>query len=296
MKRLNSNVSTAKAALQQRPEILHTVNVNPTANVSLSLVNYVMHKAALHPVVIGNRVVRINGASVLHVLENLILQSLACDVRHNLSADLPQIPVKDALHNRLACRSSNVSLLLRETQTARTVHVPNLAAYKRFVHFQFFAFAANLARVKGMLFHNFADALQHKPCRRLRHSQSAAKLMRTDAVLRIRQQPKRCHPLVQTERGILKDGFNFDRELPLAGVAEPQSPRLDKRILSYIAAWAYNVAVRPAQLLGKLKGPVSVRKIDDGLLQRFRLWNVLSSVHVENDTISAHVCQLVYCR
>jgi hypothetical protein len=296
MKRFYSNVGAAQRSLKERPEILHAVHMHAALYVSLRLVHEVMHESALHSVVVGDGAIGIDGAPELHILENLILQRLACDVRYDRGADLSQVAVKDSLHDGLACRRALVSLFDCEFHPAGAVHIRHLAAYKCFVHFQFAAFAADLGRIEGMLSQDFADSLQHEPCRRLRHSQSAAKLMRTDTVFRIRQQPKRGHPLVKADGGIFHDGLYLDRELALAGVAEPQAARLDERVLRRVAAWAYNVAIRPAQLLGILKAAVGVAKIDDGLLQRFRLWNVLSGVHVENDTTSSHVCQLVYYR
>src|ERR1035437_9770502 len=106
MKRFDSNVSTAQRSLKQRPEILHAIHMHPAFNVSLSLVDYIVNEAPLHPVVVGNGIVRIDRAAVLHILENLILQSLTSHVRYNGSANLAEVPVKDSLHNRLACRGS----------------------------------------------------------------------------------------------------------------------------------------------------------------------------------------------
>src|ERR1035437_71650 len=295
MKRLDSNVSTAQRSLEKRPEILHAIHMHPAFNVSLSLIDYIVNEAPLHPVVIGDGVICVDGGAILHVLENLILQSLAGYVRHNRGTNLAEVPVKNSLHNRLACRGSRKAFLSCEAQTARTVHVPNLPANKSFVRFQFATFAADLGLIEGLLFHNFADSLEHEPCRRLRHSQSAAKFVRTDSVLRIRKQPKRCHPLIKADGRIFHYRLDLDRELALAGIAEPQLTRLDKRVLVHVATRTHHVAVRPAQFLGKLKGAVWIGKVDDSLLQRFRLWNVLCGVQAENDTTRTHVCHLVYC-
>src|SRR5271156_4125562 len=222
MKRFHSNVGAAQRSLEKRPEIFPAVDVALSASVSLSLVDYVMHKPPPHSAVICDRAVGVYRAPKLHVLENLILQSLAGHVRHHSSANLPQIAVEDALHNRLASRGSNKSLLRCKLRAAGTVHVLDLAANKGFIHFQLAAFAADPARIKGMLSHDFADTLKHEPCRRLGHAQSTAKFVRADSVLRIRQQPERCHPLVESKRRVFEDGLNFERKLPLACVAEPQ--------------------------------------------------------------------------
>jgi hypothetical protein len=44
MKRLNSNVSTAKATLQEAPEVLQAIRVDPPVDVPLGMVHHVMDK------------------------------------------------------------------------------------------------------------------------------------------------------------------------------------------------------------------------------------------------------------
>src|SRR5258708_6690999 len=297
MKRLNSNVGSTQRSLQKRPEILHAIDMHATAHVGLSLVDYIVNEAPLHPVVIGDRVVRVHRASKLHVLKNLVLQSLPRNVRHNSGANLTKIPVKDALHNRLTSRGSHKTFLSGESHTARTMHVFHLATDKGFIGLNFTAFAADLRGIPPLLFlHYFADALEHEPCSRLGDSQGASKFVRTDTVLGVRQKPKRRHPLIKADGGIFHDRLNLDRELPLAGIAKPELAGLDERVLRGIAARTSNLPVRPAQFLGKLKSAVGIGKVDNGLLQRFWLWKVLSGVHIHNDITRSHVCQLVYCQ
>src|SRR5260370_40678168 len=86
MKRFYSNVGSLKAALQQRPEVLHAVDVNATAHVTLGLVNKLMHEAPVHFAHVGYGIIGIDLGSVLHLVENFGLQSLALHIRHNLSA------------------------------------------------------------------------------------------------------------------------------------------------------------------------------------------------------------------
>src|ERR1700692_2793 len=296
MKRLNSNVSAAQRALEKRPEVFHSVDVNAPLNVALRLVNEIVNESALQSIVVSNRVIGVYRASKPDVLENFVLQSFPSYVGNNCGANLSKTAVKNTLHYRLDCRSAYESFLGGEAHPARFVHVLYLATNKRFIHFDFISFATDLAPAESFSFHHFADSLQHKPCRRLRHSQSAPEFMRTDTVLRVSQQPECRHPLIKTDRRIFHDRLNFDRELALAGVAKPQLAGLDKRVLGDRATRTHNVAIRPSQFLGKLKAAVGIAKVDDCFLQRFRLWNVLSGVHVENDTTSSHVCQLVYCQ
>src|SRR4029077_20888543 len=142
---------------------------------------------------------------------------------------------------------------------------------------------ADLAPIENVLLENFPNALKHEPCRRLRHSERTSEFMGTDTVLGIRQQPKRGHPLIKGDRRIFHDCLNLDRELALTGVAEPQLASFDERVFSGIAAWAYNVSIGPAQLLGKLKAAVRVGEVNNCFLECVRF--------VRRKTIpQAHMC------
>src|SRR5690348_12653551 len=99
MKRLYSNVGSAKAAFQQRPEVFHTIDVHLSANIALGLVHNIVNKSPLHSVVVGDGVIRIDSAAILHVLKNLVLQGLASNARYNRGANLAKISVKDAMHD-----------------------------------------------------------------------------------------------------------------------------------------------------------------------------------------------------
>ena len=68
MKRLNTNVGSAKAALQERPEILKAIRVNATANVFMSVIHVFMDEVIAH-LVIAYGIVRVHGTAVLDVLE-----------------------------------------------------------------------------------------------------------------------------------------------------------------------------------------------------------------------------------
>src|SRR5207248_3189310 len=81
------------------------------------------------------------------------------------------------------------------------------------------------------------------------------------------------HPLVESQRGIFKDRANLERKLLLASVAEPNAPRLDKRVLFGTAARAANLAIRPAQQLGVFKSAVSIAKIHNRLAQCLRFFH-----------------------
>src|SRR5450432_3149488 len=141
MKRFYSNVGSLQAALQQRPEVLHAVDVNLSAHVSLGLVNDVMYETALQSVVVSDRIIGVNRAAILHSLENLILQSLSAHVRNDGSADLSQVAVEYALHNRLVL----VRAFAFQLGAFALVHVLGDAANESLINFHFAALAANLA-------------------------------------------------------------------------------------------------------------------------------------------------------
>jgi len=66
-------------------------------------------------------------------------------------------------------------------------------------------------------------------------------------------------------------------ELLLAGIAKPKAASLDKRVFRRIAAWARNLAVRPAQLNRVGKAAVRVGEISNGILQCFGV--LVASMH-----------------
>ena len=69
-----------------------------------------------------------------------------------------------------------------------------------------------------------SQTLQHKPCRLLSNAKSAVDFHAANAVLAANKHPKCRHPLVQTDRRILKDRIHLERELLIATTAEPQTP------------------------------------------------------------------------
>jgi hypothetical protein len=57
------------------------------------------------------------------------------------------------------------------------------------------------------------DSVEHKPCGLLAHAKRPVKFPGRNAILAIGDKPHSRKPLVQAERGILKDGPGFDGEL-----------------------------------------------------------------------------------
>ena len=231
------------------------------------------------------------GAGV-NTAENLVLQGFALYVRNNLCADLSQCTVKHSKHGGLADVSISAQsysahgFILGSTVS---VHPLRIWAAKGFIAFNWpTIFTAELGN--GVIPHGLANPMKHEPCRLLRDSERPVKLVRANAILAVADHPDRYEPLVQAKSGVLKDRAHLDRELLLAGVAEPDAASFDERVLRRSAARAGDVAAGPAQMCGILKGVIFVRELRDCLLKC--LW----FLHVRNRILKPHVCQVFYCR
>src|ERR1017187_813141 len=112
MKRLNSNVGSTKAALQQRPEVLQAIRVHAAIDITFRMIHNIVNEVITH-LVVADCVVRIDFRTILNVLEKNVLQSFAGDIRNNLCANLPKISVQDSLYNRFAAMHPS---LLHEAQ------------------------------------------------------------------------------------------------------------------------------------------------------------------------------------
>ena len=60
-----------------------------------------------------------------------------------------------------------------------------------------------------------AEPMRHEPCGLLRNTDAASNLAAAHTVLAVHQQPQRGKPLIQTKRGILKNGPSLGGELAL---------------------------------------------------------------------------------
>lgn len=262
-KRLNGNVSTAKAALQQRPEVFQSVRMHAALDVLLRVVHNVMDEA-IAQLVIAYCIIGVDGRTILNIVQNFILQSLALDVRNHSCADLSQVAVEHSLHDRL---SSAHSALLNQTQLAALVHVLGQPADERFIGFHFRSRSAQLrGRPKCPVEQCRPKALQHKPCRFLRNAKRAVNLHAADAVLTIQKHPQRYHPLIHAKPRILKDRIDLERELAITATAEPHVAGLDEVVLVGTATRTMNLAIGPAQLNGVFEGAFRIGEVNNGLL------------------------------
>jgi hypothetical protein len=87
--------------------------------------------------------------------------------------------------------------------------------------------------------------MQNKPCGLLSDSERSAYFVATDSIAAVYEHPKRGKPLVQRDRGILKDGPELHRELFVAVFTLPAALRLEV-IMLFVAARGALGAIRPA--------------------------------------------------
>ena len=263
MIRLNSNVSTAKAALKQRPEVLYSVRVYPSVDVSLRMVHNVMDKVVAY-LVVSHSVIGIDLGTILDVLEHDILQGLALDVRNHCGTNLSKVPGKDALYYRFAAVES---ALLIQAQLARLVHVLCESANEGLIRFQFRIRSDHLPIYpERAIVKRRAQTLKHEPRRLLSNSKSAVNLHTRDTVLAIDKHPESDHPLIESERRILKDRVDLERELLITAATEPEFARLDEVVFLRATTRTMDVAIRPAKANGVLEGTVRIGEINYGFL------------------------------
>jgi hypothetical protein len=213
-----------------------------------------------------------------------MLSTIAYDSGANLASAL-----KDALNSDFVLRASfgNPALALVR------VHEAGGPTNESFVYLYFLAFAAELD--SGASLHREANPMQHEPCGLLCDAKSAANLVRTDAVLTIRNHPNSDEPLVERQRRILKDSPDLGGELPFGvdALALPLPLILEEHHILAATSGAGDFAIRPAQLDHEVEAVIGVREVDDGLLEC--LWLGAHGVpHKTNSRLPALICQVYY--
>ena len=114
----------------------------------------------------------------------------------------------------MVVRVSDLATSLIDRLATALVHVLRFAADESLIYFDS---AATFAAISNLGLDNesairecLAKPMQHEPSRLLGYTQVAAKFIRTDTVLAVRQKPQSGEPLLQRNRGILEDGPNLD--------------------------------------------------------------------------------------
>ena len=175
--------------------------------------------------------------------------------RNYHSANFAAVPFQQAHDSNLA------SVPRAKIPTLAGVHVPRFAADVGFIDFNL---AAQFAKRSGL--HSLADSVKHEPCALLSHAERPRQFARANAVLRVSNEPDSRKPLVEANRRIFHDGANLDAKLLLTGFAFPKATGGQIRHFAAVTRRAFN-AVRPAHLGEKVSAVLSIRKVNDCLLQ-----------------------------
>ena len=124
---------------------------------------------------------------------------------------------------------------------------------------------------KRFSFHSFPDAMAHKPRGFLGDTQSSPEFVATDPIFAIGHEPDTHEPLVQSERRILENGPDLERELLAASTHVAGMHSGPTGNLAALVAAAFREddnAVRPLQLAHVIVAYFGVREVADGIQQR----------------------------
>lgn len=134
--------------------------------------------------------------------------------------------------------------------------------------------------------------MEHEPRGLLGNADGLRQFVTGDAILAITDHPDCRHPLVQAKRGILKDRADFERELLLTAVAEPNPPRLDEGMFLRAAARASDLQIGPAELYSVAESTLGVREVNNCLLKSYGLFHL---VFIEQSQLQSQIMPPFIC-
>ena len=286
VERFYAHVGSFQSALEQTPEILKPISVDLSVNVLFRMVNNFVPEIFLEPHV-GHERIGVDRATGFDVSANFGLQvMLATGGNHNC-ADF-SATLQNA-HDRSFVFGASLSY---PAKVLVSVHVASGSADESFVHFDRAPSSAEFQN--RAVLHCEPDAVKHEPCGLLSDAESACDFIGTDAVLAVGNHPNSDKPLVERERGVLKDGSNFCAELlfGMLALAFPHAPSRDEADFFASASGALDT-LRPAALNHEVETVVSVSEMKDGLLKSFGLLHGVP--HSRKYDRYASLSQVYYC-
>jgi len=267
---LNCNVCAAKSALQETPEVLNPLSVYVAVHILMRVIDDLMNELSAQAVIL-HRFIGVDLSKRGHIVENRILQCVSPDVGENLCANLTKLAIQDSVDSSLTYESTLLSVTRLYLRLAALVHLVRVRSNVRFVGLYGATKAKLMRRVR---LHCFPNPMKHEPSGFLSHANGPMQFVAADSVLAIADHPDRRHPLVQTDRGILKDRADLDGELFLASLAEPNLAGAHKRIGVRATARARNFVIRPAHPLGILECAIRVTEVNNCLLEGYGLFHL----------------------
>ena len=254
MERLDADVGSMQATLQEAPEVLHRVGVDVSIDVLDCVVNEGVLIVGCKAVIGFQFIAEYRGASFDAFADQRLKVFLLASV------NMPCYDFSATLHhskdNFFTLRPASGNLLV----TLRFVHIPSLATDESLVYFNF---ATEF--VEPSFLHGKTDAMVHKPSSLLSDFQSAMEFIGTDSILATDEEPRGAEPLLKGNRGILKNRSSLQREggSLMARVALPYALFGEPRDLIGAALRAFHNTIRPAQFHHELVAVLEIREPDN---------------------------------
>jgi len=253
VKRLDADIGSVQAALQETPEVLDCVCVYIAADVFDRMIDYRVI------VIVGQSFIRKqfvaeNRGTGFDVFADRFLKFLPAALINMHRTDLP-VSLYHAKDDRFVGSAGAVNLF----RSLVLVHVARLAADEGLINFYF---AAQLAAPTTL--HCEPNAVEHEPCGFLSNTDGAVNLPRANPVLTICDHPDSRKPLIQPERRVLENSSDLDAELRfwVPSLALPKAARRNKTHV-FGAASRTNDALPPAACNQIIQAVVGIGEIDN---------------------------------
>src|SRR5580704_11462313 len=200
---INADISSLQTALKQAPEVFHPVHVYAALNIAFRFVDDLVCVESGRQALIGVVFVGVESGARFNIRQNVCVNIIVLPRRRNSSL-YAALSLKQAENNRLV---SLLTILLHAGSLC-PMHVNHFSANEGFISLNLIAQHRGLIVAKRK-----ADAMKHRPCRLLANPSGAVEFIRAISVLAVGQHPHRHEPLVETNRGVLKNRPNLDAEL-----------------------------------------------------------------------------------
>ncbi len=285
MERFDANVSSLNAPLQEAPEVFEGVGVDVSANVFHGMVNNLMEEFCFESLITRERIAVQSGACQ-DVCLNQSLESIAFAVGNNLGADF-STTLNESQYWGFVFSASARDFLFPLV----FVHVASKATDESLINFDFTAKHPTVLILQGK-----PDTVHHEPSGFLSYAKATTDFITADAVLVVGDHPHCGEPLVEADRGILKDSANLDGELPLgvvAGALPHTAARIEFDALG-AAVGADHHAIRPALGNHLPQAIVGVGIEEDCFLKGLGFAHVFV-LHKRNTTPNKWMSQVICC-
>ena len=284
MEWFGADIGAFETALEETPKVFQSVGVDLPINVTFGMVNDLMNKILVQSLIREQRI-GVDRTTSRNVVSDFALDRVFAPIRNDGRTDFA------ATFQDSHDRSFVLSASLGDADAALVlVHEASRATDEGFVYFNF---ATDFP--EGLILQGEANPVEHEPCGLLGYLESASHFVGTDSVFAVSEHPSSGEPFVETDRGILKDGPNFDGELALGMVsgALPDATRSAERDLFGAASRAGDT-FGPAPRNEVIEAVVGVREVQDCFLQALGFAHGLG-LHESNSTLKLWMSQVNYC-